>query len=557
MLYITNTFWNQFIRMFYLAFFFVLSTQAQNATADKLAEAIKIATIEDAKLHEEALISLKINKQELYKHYIDIGKFFYTKQVYDRSYYYINQSINYAIQIGDSELLSRTYLIQGNVLTYTWKNKQALDAYYKAIKHAREAKNNENESIARVNVAVILRRMKQYNKALEVCYESSKIIPESKNRVNLTTILSEIHLDLKQIDSSEYYINEGLKLSEKLDYNLGLIDLQIRKGMVSCYKKDFEASEGYFSKAEKIMSDNNLKSKKFQTNLNYARSLCFYENGKFNKAVSNLETMIESFGDTIDPKKRHVLDSYLLMAKSFTKIGALEKSNEWYTKYIALNEEFQQSQDQTVNKINKKDIESLGSEIEKLKLQKLKSKKSYLYIIVAFSISVLLLSIALVRYKRKQKSNKTTFDTLLDKINTLEATNYKTPVKEIIIKDSKIANIIKGLDKLEEQEFYLSNNCNLRSVAKKVKTNATYLSKIINKHKSKNFNDYINDLRINYTIRHLKNDKRFRSFSIKSIATEVGYKSDFSFSKHFKAKTGLNPSYYIKQIEQLEQKNNS
>jgi len=32
----------------------------------------------------------------------------------------------------------------------------------------------------------------------------------------------------------------------------------------------------------------------------------------------------------------------------------------------------------------------------------------------------------------------------------------------------------------------------------------------------------------------------------------VGYKSDYSFSKHFKAKTGINPSQFIKQIKELE-----
>jgi len=160
--------------------------------------------------------------------------------------------------------------------------------------------------------------------------------------------------------------------------------------------------------------------------------------------------------------------------------------------------------------------------------------------------------------RKKQKKNKKIFDELIQKVNAYESEMLKQldiqeEAKEIVIDDEKIDKVLKGLMKLEQQEYYLRLDCNLRSVAKKVKTNATYLSKIINKHHQKNFNEYINDLRIDYALRRIKNDRKFRSFSVKSIATEIGYKSDYSFAKHFKAKTGLNPSYYIKNIQKQEE----
>jgi len=120
--------------------------------------------------------------------------------------------------------------------------------------------------------------------------------------------------------------------------------------------------------------------------------------------------------------------------------------------------------------------------------------------------------------------------------------------KEVIINDKKTTEILERLQKFEEQEFYLDPNCNLCFVAKKVKTNATYLTKIIHTHKEKNFNDYINYLRITYTLKRLNNDLKFRAYSIKSISQEVGYKSADSFAKHFKKHTKLYPSYYIKTL---------
>ena len=86
-------------------------------------------------------------------------------------------------------------------------------------------------------------------------------------------------------------------------------------------------------------------------------------------------------------------------------------------------------------------------------------------------------------------------------------------------------------------------------MAKKVKTNTTYLSKIISTYKQKKFFEYINELRIEYVLKRLKEDSKFRNYSIKHIAEEIGYKSTNSFTKYFKAHTKLYPSYYIKNLE--------
>ncbi|MEM6687757.1 MAG: helix-turn-helix domain-containing protein, partial [Bacteroidota bacterium] len=69
-------------------------------------------------------------------------------------------------------------------------------------------------------------------------------------------------------------------------------------------------------------------------------------------------------------------------------------------------------------------------------------------------------------------------------------------------------------------------------------------------HKQKKFIQYITDLRIDYALEKLANDKKFRAYNIKSIAAELGYNSAESFSKDFKRRTKLYPSYYIKKINE-------
>ena len=88
-------------------------------------------------------------------------------------------------------------------------------------------------------------------------------------------------------------------------------------------------------------------------------------------------------------------------------------------------------------------------------------------------------------------------------------------------------------------------------MAKKINTNSTYLSKTLQSHKQKKFVQYITDLRLEYALKRLKNDTKFRTYDIKSIASELGFNTAESFSKAFKKRTGIYPSFYIKNLNKL------
>ncbi|WP_408612445.1 helix-turn-helix domain-containing protein [Chryseobacterium fluminis] len=82
-----------------------------------------------------------------------------------------------------------------------------------------------------------------------------------------------------------------------------------------------------------------------------------------------------------------------------------------------------------------------------------------------------------------------------------------------------------------------------------MKINTFYLSEIIDTHKGKNFNSYLNDLRIDYVLERLVKDKKFRSYKLPAIAEEIGYNNVQAFAVAFKKKTGTTPAIYIKEIE--------
>jgi len=93
----------------------------------------------------------------------------------------------------------------------------------------------------------------------------------------------------------------------------------------------------------------------------------------------------------------------------------------------------------------------------------------------------------------------------------------------------------------------------VQSLAKKLETNTKYLSEAINNHKQKNFNAYINELRINYIIGKLKNKPIYRSYKIKYLAEESGFSTHSAFAAVFKSVTGMSPANYIQLLKQKEE----
>ncbi len=109
--------------------------------------------------------------------------------------------------------------------------------------------------------------------------------------------------------------------------------------------------------------------------------------------------------------------------------------------------------------------------------------------------------------------------------------------------------ILEQLDQFEANNGFLSQDISQVKLSKSFKTNSTYLSKVINLKKDKNFSQYINDLRVDYFMKEIKVSEKFKKFTIKALANECGFKSAESFSKAFYKKHGIYPSYFLNQLQ--------
>ncbi len=530
------------------------TTALRNLTIQQLTDTIKISQPDEAKIFKEILLGYNdedlVKANELRK----LGYFFYKKKEYEKSIEYINEAIKFFKAPQHDKFLYSLYVVKGNAYLLSWKYTKALDAYYKALEiNQASIKNEVNEAIININIAIVYRKVRQFVQAKKVYkntlnfIERSKI-KNSKTHVKVLSEISFLYIDLEEYDSITPYLNDGIRISKLYDYKDEVANFYTANGIALYHKGEYDKAIKYLSDAENNLLNEDVPEKRYLVNNTFFIAKCFYAQQNYQKSINKIHEVIDMVDD--DEYNTEAIDLYNLLAKSNKAMGNDEEAIQWYEKSIELDKRSKKEKDNTIETIYEKEKEILGEEINIL--EKIKSK-----IISVLLLLILIIAITLIVYFKKQKSNKLVFNKLIEKINTLETRKDKKPKlsnapKEMVIDDQKVHKVLKELEKLEKQEYFLKVDCNLGSMSKKIKTNTLYLSKIIKNYKEKSFNEYINDLRINYALRRLKNDKTFRLFSIKSIALEIGYKSDHSFVKHFKAKTGLNPSYYIKNLQQIK-----
>ncbi len=174
--------------------------------------------------------------------------------------------------------------------------------------------------------------------------------------------------------------------------------------------------------------------------------------------------------------------------------------------------------------------------------------------LILFAIAFGLLIYFLV-IKNKHKDLKKQFDFFekqnnQQKQNTHPGTVKSTEPERISNKISKEKEeeILQKLEEFEQSDRYLNKNMSLSMLSAQIEVNTKYLSEIINNNKEKNFNGYINKLRINHIAQLLKTDSTFLTYKVSYLAEYSGFSSHSSFTTVFKSVTGMSPNAYIQEI---------
>lgn len=169
------------------------------------------------------------------------------------------------------------------------------------------------------------------------------------------------------------------------------------------------------------------------------------------------------------------------------------------------------------------------------------------------------------RYRKRQVKNTERINRLLQEYESRQSAAEEMPEpavpkpdmanaesgENILMPSETEQKLLRQLREFEESVLFTDRNMSLPFLAAHLGTNIKYISHIINRYKEKDFNNYINELRINYIIRQLRENPKFRKYKIATLAEESGFSSANKFTTIFKKVTEVPPSVFIKHIQDI------
>ncbi|MCH2192923.1 helix-turn-helix domain-containing protein [Kordia sp.] len=487
----------------------------------------------------------------------------------DSAHFYVDEAAQIALQANDEKKYYSSLNIKGSICFSYDDFANALSNYKQAYVYFEKENNINKLAQIRHNMALIENQIGRRKQALLKVKENLRLYDEGvfdkKKRLAgyLNTLLSvsNVYTTIADDYTEErtQYLDSAMSYNKLgLDKSFEINNLEMYSFFLTVQGIIFQ-KRGNFSKAFKDLDD--AEKLILKLGLNNQLSIVYLHKGK-NYFIQNeideaLPYLLKT--DSIITKdntySQNLQETYILLAQSYEKKEDVKTASKYWNIFQKKTKENDKLMRQVSEELYKKyDVPSFIKRIELL--QKEAEDKQFLStLFINISIVLVLLFIAgFWYYKNRERTFKKRFDIVLNELKAIEKSQKRVESKTAqtyVITDENIQKILDGLEKFEKKEQFLQKKCTLNYVAKKINTNSTYLSKTLQSHKQKKFVQYITDLRLEYALKRLKNDTKFRTYDIKSIASELGFNTAESFSKAFKKRTGIYPSFYIKNLNKL------
>ncbi|CAM3547965.1 helix-turn-helix domain-containing protein [Flavobacterium chungbukense] len=180
------------------------------------------------------------------------------------------------------------------------------------------------------------------------------------------------------------------------------------------------------------------------------------------------------------------------------------------------------------------------------------------FIIIEICLFSIFCTIEIYIFKRKQDYKK--IRDFIHNAKPIQKTETDTEQKKEITREYMLEatenSILESIKEFEKSFSFLNKMLSLNSVTAELNVNHRYLSYVINKHKSKDFAAYINELRINYSIDRLKNDDSNLKYKISYLADQAVLPLIADLLLRLK-NTGVSPLTFITYVQNNTDNKNS
>lgn len=184
-----------------------------------------------------------------------------------------------------------------------------------------------------------------------------------------------------------------------------------------------------------------------------------------------------------------------------------------------------------------------------------------LWLVLSMGLCLALVGI-FIWHRRSRKRERARFREVMNRMrqerleNQLAASTPDIPEKKDpnrkIMSDAIETKIINDLKEFERGSKFTDKQISLSILAGMLNTNTKYLSHVLNTYLNKDFNSYINELRIKYIIEKIETNEKFKNYKLSVLADECGFSSHSKFSAVFKSVTGFPPSTFLAYLKERQ-----
>ncbi|QBO59559.1 helix-turn-helix domain-containing protein [Chryseobacterium salivictor] len=463
-----------------------------------------------------------------------------------------------------NEYPAKAHIIKGTLLYYDFKYSDALDYFISAQKLAKD-KNKDQFFYVKKLIGILKTATGENEEALPLFieyyqYEKNKINNNNgntKNYIGSIFSLSNSYSKNENYNKSKFYSSIGLKECQKYNDYTYYNYFTLSDGISNFYLKNYKEAIKSFLSVEKEF----LKNKDYD---NLAISYYFlgktYDQTQREKEAINYFLKTDSLSFALNKFLPVTRDGYERLIDYYKKEDKQVEQLKYINHLFYADSVMAHNNKYIAKDIYKKYDTPILLQDKELLINKLANKNNSLQLfLILSSLLVLVLLVIFFRTRKRLRRYQKQAVILLENIEIENSSKVRTEESE-----NRLNNNQKNKSSLSEENYhdiktkiihfesskgFIQNNLTLGKLAEDLDTNRDYLSKFINEEKGKNFSQYLNELRINYILLELKNDKKLRKYTISAIASEVGFSNSESFSNAFRRATGTLPSFYIKLLE--------
>ena len=442
---------------------------------------------------------------------------------YEKATYYFLESARLKAELADSTGLAATYNNLGLVYT-NWENPKMAMKYFR--------------------MAVSINTLRKNIKALAVNYNG----------------LGDLYLSLRQADSALYYYQKSLELKTATGQKQGIVIAMQGIGKVYEFMKNDPTAAEWYRKALTLATETGSGHE--IATLNQSLGEISYRQNDLGQARQML-TIALNYAvkeNILDLIRQSCEDLTEISIKTGDKNGALD----FFSRYrVADDSLYSSSRTKAVAEMQTK-YEAEKTERENMVLmQQSKVQQAQIRFLILITMVLLFLGLTIM-YLFRQK-NRAYRQIVKKNLEIVEAEKQMKERKKVLADDSSdlpnnmpiqdIANTTLGLlvklTRLMEEEWpYLEPGITIEDLCRKLNTNRTYLSQLINENFNRNFNSYINEFRIREA-RRLLVEPKHDHLSVEGIGSMSGFTSKVTFHSTFKQMVGVTPSYFRKSVARI------